>query len=223
MRTSSTIKTMLVIVLTASLITSCEKLKDIGKRDFEVNTKTWYRVAPIAPVPVVVNGINYVGFSYFPGGGKGSATYLGECTIYFTQLAYGTSPEAPPIGSIAVPLTGVPSYPVLGGPLPLIQPGDFTELTQIISRFQIPAQIHDKIVNSVLYNSKNDAIFLSGVAGAGTIVLISPTVARFNGKSLIVGGRGKFRNATGEVDYSGYFSLVDANDAEFNAKGWICF
>jgi hypothetical protein len=223
MRTFPVIKTLVAVLFIASIATSCKKDRDIKKREFEVRTKTWYRVAPTAPVPVVVNGTTYSGFNYFPGGGTGTATYMGEVSNYFTQLAYGISPEAPPLGSVSTPLRDVPSYPILGGPLPLIQPGDFSDLAKLIQQLQIPAQVDHHIINSVLNNSKGDAIFLTALTGTSRIVPLSATVAGFSGKGLILGGRGKFTHAVGEFDFSGYFSLVNPNDAEYNAKGWISF
>ena len=144
---------------------------------------------------------------------------------YFNQLAYNTSgsPSEPPLGSVGAALTEVPGYPVIGGPLPLIQAGDFNALMSAISSLNILAVVHQKIVNQVLYNNKGDAIFISAITGTGSTFPISEIKVGFNGKALITSGRGKFRHAVGEVDFNGYFNIADANDAEYNAKGWISY
>jgi hypothetical protein len=200
-------------------LASCKK--ELGNRNFQVSTKTWYRISPIEPIPVIVNGTTYYGVTYFPGGGTGTATHMGNVTIYFNQLTYSTAPEAPPAGSIAAPLVDVPDYTVLGGPLPLIQAGDFTELGAINAAFEVPESVSGNIINSIIYNEKGDAVFFSAITGSGSTFPITQTLIGFDGKAKIVGGRGKFANATGEVDYEGNFDLTNANNAEYNAEGWI--
>ena len=215
---------LLSVLFTGSLfLSSCERDHEIHKLPFQVRTATWYRISPTTPTPIEVNGITYAGFAYFPGGGSGNASHLGNCSIYFNQLVYGTSPEAPPAGSVAAPVKDIPGYPVTGAPLPLIQSGDFTSLPAVISSLNIPASVLNKVINTVIYNNKNkgDAIFLSAITGSGSTFPISETKVGFNGKALIVTGNGKFKHAIGEVDYNGYFNVANPNDAEYNADGWI--
>ena len=219
----SALRLLTVLIAVSLMASSCKREKDFNKKPFKIRTSTWYRVSPTAPTPIVVNGTTYAGFAYFPGGGSGDVSHLGNATIYFNQLAYGTAPDAPPAGSVAAPIKDVPGYIITGAPLPLIQAGDFTPLAGAVSSLNIPAAVFEKIINTVLYNNKGDAIFLSATTGSGATFPISETIVGFNGKALIVTGRGKFRHAAGEVDYSGYFNLVDANDAEFNADGWISY
>ena len=222
MKQLSTVKTLIAIFSSAIFFVSCDKDHDIKKRDFEAKFKTWYRVSPLAkPVPVDVNGTTFAGFAHFPGGGTGHNNLLGNSTTYFNQLVYGTAPDAPPAGSVSAAVKDVPGYPVTGAPLPLIQAGDFNGLASAISSFRIPASVYDNIVNQVLYNHKGDAIFTSAITGGGSTFPISPTVVGFNGKGIITGGRGKFKHAVGEYEFSGFFNVLDANDAEFNMKGWI--
>jgi hypothetical protein len=210
---------ILVFLFLVGFLQSCKK--DIEKKPFNLSTKTFYRVAPIAPEPIIVNGLSYVSTGFFPGGGKGTASYLGEITIYFNQQIFSESAETPPLGSIGAPITDIPFYPLLGGPLPLIQPGDFTELASIISLFHVPEAVHGKFVNEIVYNKKGDAIFTAAIDGTGRTFPISATIVGFDGKALIVGGRGKFSNAIGEIDYEGRFSVVNPNDAVFTSTGWI--
>lgn len=223
MKNSLAILLVTAIIAPGFFLSSCKKNDEIKKKPFKVRTSTWYRISPTNPIPIVVNGVTYAGFAHFPGGGSGNASHFGNCTIFFNQLAYGTSPSAPPAGSVAAPIKDVPNYPVTGAPLPLIQTGEFNPLASAISTLDIPSTIFKNIVNTVLYNEKGDAIFLSAITGKGGTFPISATKVGFNGKALIVTGRGKFSHAVGEVDYNGYFNLVDANDAEFNADGWIAY
>ncbi|MEP7108255.1 MAG: hypothetical protein ABI760_09730 [Ferruginibacter sp.] len=202
---------------------SCKPDHAIHKRDFHVRTATWYRVSPTHPIPLSINGVDYVGFAYFPGGGEGNASHMGKCTTFFNQLSYGTSPQAPPAGSIPAPLVDVINYPITGAPLPLIQAGDFSTLSAASSSLNIPSSVYNKIINQVIYNKKGDAIFISAISGSGGTFPISPTTVGFNGKALITGGRGKFSRAVGEIDYSGYFNVTDPNDAAYNAEGWIAY
>ncbi len=210
------------ILFAGLLLFSCEK-NDLHKRSFVANTKTFYRVSPTTPVPVDVNGTTFVGFAYFPGSGNGNATHLGNCAVYFNQLVYGTASDAPPAGSVAAPVSDVPAYFITGAPLPLIQEGEFSNLAAAVSSLNIPAEVYGKIINAVFDNGKGDAVFTSGVTGSGGTFPISATVVGFNGKALIVGGRGKFEHAVGVIDFDGYFNIADANDAEYNAKGWISY
>lgn len=223
MKNSSAISLLTAILASSLFLSSCKQDHEIHKRAFKASTKTWYRVSPTTPTPITVNGATYAGFAHFPGGGEGQASHLGNCKIYFNQLVYGTSPQAPPAGSVAAPVKEIPGYPVTGAPLPLIQAGDFNQLSSAISSLSIPASVHDKIVNAVFYDNKGNAIFLSAITGSGATFPISETKVGFNGKALVVTGRGKFRHAVGEVDYNGYFNVVNPNDAEYGVEGWISY
>lgn len=202
------------------LFTSCKK--DIRLNTFKARTNTIYRVVPLQKaIGLTVNGDEKLGFAYFPGSGTGNATGLGQCVTLFNQLVYSTTGALPPEGSVAAPVVDIPSYPVTGGPLPLIQPGDFSEVASLVNNHNIPDKINNYIINSVFVNEAGDAVFLSAITGSGTTFPISQTVVGFNGKAMIVGGRGKFAHATGKVDYYGSFSIVNPNDAEYNVDGWI--
>jgi hypothetical protein len=221
MKQSPVFNFLLMLFTGCILVGSCKPDHNIQKRNFSIRTTTFYRLSPIAPTPIVVNSNTFASFAYFPGSGAGNASHVGECSIYFNQLTYGTSPQDPPAGSVAAPVVDIPGYPVTGAPLPLIQPTDFEALPSVISSLSIPASVYGKVINTVILNKKGEVIFLSAVTGSGTTFPLSATKVGFNGKALIVTGRGKFDHAVGEVDYSGYFNITDANDAEFNAEGWI--
>lgn len=223
MRNQSLLRSLSFLLPAILLLAACEKESEIKKRPFEVKTKTFYRISPTAPTPVVVNGVTYIGFAFFPGSGNGTATHMGNCSTYFNQLVYTSDPKLPPAGSVAASVTDIPTYPVTGAPLPLIQVGDFGSLPGLINTLHIPAKVYDKIINSVVYNNKGDAVFTSAITGSGGTFPLSPIIVGFNGKAVILGGAGKFKQAVGEINYSGYFNVADPNDAEYNAKGWISY
>jgi len=216
---------LFAIAFIASVFVSCKK-EDAYisiKKPFKANIDTWYRISPTEPKTVIVNGTTYVGFAYFPGGGAGKVTCMGHSTFYFNQLVYAPAVDAPPAGSIAAPLVDAVNYPVTGAPLPLIQAGDFTALAHANDHLHIPLRAHDHVVNSVFYDHDGNAIFTSAIRGSGSTFPISKTLVGFKGKGIIVGGRGKFEHAAGRFDYEGYFNTADANDAEYNADGWIAY
>jgi len=218
------ISPLIAIAITAILFVSCKKDNNCNiKRPFKAKIDTWYRISPTEPQTIVVNGTTYIGFAYFPGGGFGNATGMGTSSFYFNQLVYAETPDAPPAGSVAAPVTDAISYPVTGAPLPLIQAGDFTGLSNADKKLHIPSKVCDAIVNAVFYDDKGNAIFTSAITGSGGTFPISKTLVGFNGKAIIVGGRGKFENASGAFNYEGYLNTVDANDAEYNADGWIVY
>ena len=217
------IKIISVVFTVVFLFTSCKHDQPILKQHFKVSITTWYRVSPTAPLPVVVNGITYVGLDNLPVGGDGTATAMGNIKSYANVLAYGTDVEAPPLGSIGAPVNEIPGYPILGGPLPLIQPGDFDGVPAILAKFNVPTNVLGNVINLVLYNGKGDALFLSNIPGTGTSIPISSTVGGYTNETLVLGGAGKFIHATGKLQNSGQFSFIAPYDGHDNYDGWITF
>jgi hypothetical protein len=217
------IKTLALFSFVVMMFAFCKKETGQKKRAFKASIDTWYRVSPTPPEALVVNGTDFVAFAHFPGGGTGNVTHLGNCTYYFNQLAYTRTGLNVPLGSIAAPLTDVPGYPVTGFPLPLIQAGDFSSLVNAIASLNIPSTTPSgQPINAVFHNKKGDAIFTTAITGSGGTAPVPGTSnVSFNGKGVIVGGSGKFKNAVGEFDYNGYFNTENANDAGYNAEGWI--
>jgi len=193
------------------------------KQHFKVSITTWYRVSPTAPLPVVVNGITYVSLANLVVGGDGNASAIGNIKSYANTLAYSTDVKAPPAGAIGAPVNEIPGYPILGGPLPLIQPGDFDGLPAILAEFNVPANILGNVINLVLYNHKGDALFLSNIPGTGTSTPISPTVGGYTNETLVLGGAGKFIHAAGKLQNTGQFSFIAPYDGQDNYDGWITF
>ena len=217
------IKIISVVFTVVFLFTSCRHDQPIIKQHIKLSITTWYRVSPTAPSPVVVNGITYVSLANLVVGGDGTATAMGNIKSYANGLAYGTDVEAPAVGSIGAPLNEIPGYPILGGPLPLIQPGDFDGVPAILAEFNVPAKVQGNVINLVLYNDKGDALFLSNIPGTGTSTPISSTVGGYTNETLILGGAGKFIHATGELYNTGQFSFIAPYDGQDNYDGWIIY
>lgn len=202
---------MLACTLTIFL-SACKKEVGDRKRAFKATIDTWYRISPATPQPLSIHGQNYLGILYFPGGGNGHVTHLGNSINVFNQLAYIQPPNDAILGSVATPVVQIPGYPVAV---------DFSELLPFISSLSIPEEVGGNSINSVFYNKKGDAIFTSALAGSSTTEFIADTRINFYGKGLILGGRGKFRNAVGEFDFSGHFNPKNNEDASYTAEGWI--
>jgi hypothetical protein len=228
MKKSLLFSTWLFSAFAVSFLFLSFKNVDTGKkqqRAFKANADTWYRISPTVPSPINVEGSSYLTFAYVPGGGEGNATHMGKVKTYFNQLAYTSNlnVQVPaPEGSITASVADVINYPVLNLPLPFIQNGDFDGLVFIMNNLNIPASINGKLVSSFFYNEKGDAVFISN-SSASIIVNVSPTRNEFSGKALIVGGRGKFANAAGEVDFKGSFNPANPNEADYEVDGWISY
>jgi len=191
-------------------------------RPFKANTSTWYRISPITPTPVDIGGVVYTLFAHVPGGGEGNATHMGNIKTWFNQLAFSASEHPVPAGSLVASVVDAIHYPVLGAPLPLIQAGDFDGLAAANLLLNIPAEVNGRMVSSLFYTDKGDAVFLSN-STVSTISGGSATRNEFGGKALIVGGRGKFLHASGEVNFTGYFNPGNPNDAAYAVDGWISY
>jgi hypothetical protein len=200
---------------------SCKKENRKQKKAYQANTVTLYRVSPVTPSNITINGTSYVTTANFPGKGTGTATDMTSCNIYFNQIAYSTSPGGNPVGSEPAPVTEIIGYPVTGAPLPLIQPGDFNTLQSLITDLSLPASKNGKVISTVIYDNTGNAVYLSAISGSNTTSPVSPTRVDFNGKAVIAGGHGKFSTAEGNVDFNGYFNPSNPNDAAFNVTGTI--
>lgn len=200
-----------------------QSLRSVATRPFKMSSETWYRISPIAPVPVP-GFPGQLGFAYVPGGGTGNATHMGNVTTWFNQLGYSPDGQDPPAGAAPASLSIALTLPVLfpGAPLPLIQPNDFADLVTANAWLQLPASVNGLAVGSVVYNDKGDAVFCSSTT-ASVAVFESPTRINFSGQGIFAGGRGKFENATGTYHFSGFFNPQDANDAGYYMDGMITY
>jgi len=186
--------------------------------NFKMDTKAWYRISPTTPA--TVPGIpGQLSFENIAGAGAGHSSHIGNVSLWFNQLAYSPDGQNPPSGSIAAPVTATVNYPALGAPLPYIQPNDFAGFATIITWLQIPETMNGYIINNVIYNQHADALFLSATTTSTSVE--SATRINFTGDGIIVGGRGKYENATGTYHFTGFFNPQDAFDARFSVDGTV--
>lgn len=220
--------TMALPIVIGSL-SSCEKsvvneTLESKRKPFKMTSNTWYRFSPTTPNPVNVNGTDYTGFVHVPGGGTGTATDMGKITLFFNQLTYTGNANVPqplPLGSVSAPVSLISSYPVLGAPLPLIQAGDFDAFDKANQWLKTPAKdASGKVINVVIFCSNNDALFIANTSPS-IITPVSATRLTFAGKLTIAGGRGKFANAKGDMDFTGFFNPQNVTDAGYVIEGWI--
>lgn len=201
--------------LTASSV-GTENMRRVKDVLFTVNLDTWYRFAPSNETTRKFQGTTYYIMGYFPGGGEGTVSVLGDAKNLFNQLAYSDAPVTPnskPVGSFNAPAIDAFTYN-LGG--------RFNNLYTDQQPYNFPSKYHGKTVNSILFNENGDAIYTSLVEGVGGTQLTYPIVT-FWGKGLIVGGRGKFSNAKGDFDFEGTFSLANPDNATYTADGTISY
>lgn len=150
-------------------------------------------------VPDFANGAgpetNYLP-AWFPGSGIGNATHMGKANCFFNQY---TSFGPGGISSVPAPVTMF-----------------FAAELAAAGITNVP-----DYVNSITFDKQGNSIWFQG--GQTTTTPVGPTRINFSGTNTIVGGTGKFENATGSVSLSGYFNPVDQTDASFYTEGKILF
>jgi hypothetical protein len=194
-----------VSVVLATCFTACKKeVEPVLQREVELKSSqpvsrpykdtfnTYYSVKPDFE-----NGAspetNFLP-AWFPGGGQGNATHMGQVFCYFNQY---TSFGANGLGSVPAPVTMF-----------------FEAELAAAGITNVPSY-----VNNITYDKKGNSIWFQG--GQATTVIISATRINFSGAGTIVGGTGKFANATGNVTLNGYFNPQNPEDAGFGTNGTI--
>lgn len=163
------------------------------KRAYHDNFDTYYQFIPdiqggwTPPNP---------GPAWYPGGGEGHATHVGNAGTYFNQYA-----TLAPTGLVTA-----------HAPVTMFFA---TEL----QAFNLPSN-----VGSVVFDDKGNAIWFSSLqTGGSQATPVSPTRVNFTATLDIVGGNGKFSNATGQVIINGFFNPQDQQDAGYSQDGWIAY
>jgi hypothetical protein len=146
---------------------------------------------------------------------------MGNAQTYFNQIAFVKPPDFQNVvGSVAAPVAEIPSYPVTGAPLPLIQQGDFDGIQSVLSTLNVPPSINGHTVSTVIFDKQMvDAFFIS--VKSGSPISITGTTATTSGNSLIVGGTGKFTGAFGEVTHVVTFDVANPDNASYKLDGWV--
>ena len=227
MKTTSLNKWVIFIPLfVAVLFSACKKDENddsglVVDKPFTMTSTTHPRVHPVTPASLALEPL-LIGYANVAGSGTGTATDIGEIKTWFNQLIYSTTGTNPPTGSYKAPIAEALDYPVLGGPLPLIQEHDFDELREANKWLKIPIYVQGNMVTSVIYNDKGDAIFASLLTDS-KLTPVSATRVNFSAEGVFVGGRGKFANASGTYTQTGFFNPENFDEAGYNIEGKISY
>ena len=103
-----------------------------------------------------------------------------------------------------------------------MQADDLRPLETAIAWLQIPDNINGKVVWMVVYNGNGDALFLSATTPS-VAVPESNTKVSFSSEGIFVGGRGKYENASGTYNLTGFFNPQDANEAGYSINGELSY
>ena len=132
--------------------------------------------------------------AWYPGGGAGNLTHLGAAATFFNQYAT--------IGALGLQTVASPVTMFFGS-----EPS--------ISNFSLPANV------STIFLDKHGNSIWSHQDGNSTTQPVSATRVEFSSNHTIVGGTGRFSNATGNFVLSGFFNPQNSNEAGFSVEGWI--
>lgn len=132
------------------------------------------------------------GPGWYPGGATGNLNHLGKCEALFNQYAT-LGPDG--LHSVAAPLSMF--------------------FSAKLNELGINIPVEAGTVGMVFFDKQGNSI-LSRVVGAGIYVPVSPTRVEGKGSYFeIIGGTGKFANATGHYSFDAYLNPTDTSDAGF--------
>ena len=201
-KTSTRVAAIVLSLLSVVLLNSCRKndtnSKGEVRKKFTADFNTFWRVNAFTSTPVTVDGVKYNEFGHLLGGGDGKATDLGNCKYYFNHHMYTDVLGKPVVGLLNAPVADVLVYPISTQyPAPRIQAGDFKDLTAADDKYRFPAYAQGKIINAVIFDGSENAVFTLVLSSK---ILSNSTIVEFEGKGVILGGRGKFNGSKGELD-----------------------
>lgn len=198
-------------ILTIIAITSCQK-EDINPtkqaagstglrakktavtRPYKDSFNTWYSF-----VPDIAGGwTESYGplLAWYPGGGEGTATHLGKSHTFFNQYVPFNPPD---ISSVAAPVTQF-----------------FSAQLAAAGINGVPSN-----VSTITYDDFGNSVWFHQTTSITTPA--SNTRLNFVATAEIVGGTGKFENATGSTTITGYLNPTDRTDAAFASNGSISY
>lgn len=163
-------------------------------RPYRDDFDTWYRFVPD------VEGGWTPDFgpvkAWYPGGGDGNATHLGLSHTYFNQY--------------------VPFHPVSISSLPAPVTQFFSDQLTLAGFTGIPSN-----VSTITYDDFGNSIWFHQTSSTTTPE--SETRLNFIATADIVGGTGKFENATGSTTIKGYLNPLNQSDAAYSSEGTIVY
>lgn len=163
----------------------CKSLKGVLKTYFNFIPDIANGWTPPNPAP-----------AWYPGGGSGNLTIIGNCKTFFNQYA-----------------TIGPSG---------LQSG-FAPVNMFFSAELAAAGITiPNTISTIFFNDKAQSIWGTTV-GTGSTTPVSATRVEFTTNLSIAGGTGRFENATGDFVINGYFNPQNPQDAGFDVDGRITY
>jgi hypothetical protein len=174
-----------------NLVLDIESRANKKKKPFKGTFDTYYNF-----VPDVANGWSppNPAPAWYPGGGNGNLTHMGNCQTFFNQ--YATFGPAG-LQSAAAPVNM------------------FFAAQLSASGFTVPGN-----VSTIFFNGHGQSVW-SLAEGASTTTPVSPTRVEFTASHSIIGGTGRFNCASGSFVLKGFFNPQDNQDAGFEVDGWI--
>jgi len=183
-------------VLPAILLTliSCQKEREYISLNNEEQTVTTASRGPVTRayrdsfeiwlnfkpnIPGGWNPANPNSLVWWPGYGNGNATHMGNASVYFNQY------------TVRQPSGGVYMFS---------RPVTMFFATQL-QAYNVPPE-----VSAVIYDDKENSVWLQNDPAGIPSSTVSPTKITFSGTMYIIGGTGKFTGATGETTLYGYFN-----------------
>jgi hypothetical protein len=164
-----------------------------AKRPFKGSFGTYYNFvpdfangwAPPNPAP-----------AWYPGGGTGNLTHVGNCQTLFNQYA----------------TFGPGGLQSIGAPVNM-----FFASQLAAAGYTVP-----NTVTTIFFHQQGKSVWSQAV-GISTTVPVSPSRVEFTASHIIIGGTKQFAGATGEYVISGFFNPQNPNEAGFSVDGWITY
>lgn len=211
MRKLSTIKAALFFAIITSVY-SCQKEKTMvqppneenieeanavvsarnnQRRPFKGTFTTFYNF-----IPDVANGWTppNPAPAWYPGGGSGNLTHLGNSNTFFNQYA----------------VLGPTGLQTVAASVNMFFANELST-----AGLNVPNN-----VTTIFFAGNGRSIWCEAI-GASATVPVSPTRIEFTAQLKIIGGTRQFSCAKGEVTLYGYFNPQNNQDAGFEVDGWI--
>jgi hypothetical protein len=162
-------------------------------RPFKGNFSTYFNF-----VPDIANGWTppNPAPAWYPGGGTGNLTHVGNCQTFFNQYA----------------TLGPGGLQSIGAPVNM-----FFASQLAAAGYTVP-----NTVTTIFFHQQGKSVWSQAV-GISTTVPISPTRVEFTANHVIIGGTNQFAGATGQYVLSGFFNPQNPNEAGFSVDGWISY
>ena len=134
--------------------------------------------------------------AWYPGGGSGNLTHVGNCQTYFNQYA----------------TFGPGGLQTVAAPVNMFFAGQLAA-----AGYTVPST-----VSTIFYTGQGKSVWCQAV-GISTTNPVSPTRIEFTSTLNIIGGTNQFSGATGQFTLNGFFNPQNPQQAGFEVDGWISY